>query len=186
MKLPGRDTVLFVVLAALIVYQVIERLPRSGGQAGSGRYIDVKEGSAILDSVVVSGRPLPLSEVEGGACRLVVIYSPTCGASVASATQWANATPGSRGKLIPDDWKALWISIDPSGAEDPVAKLTMPATTGRSLVAGGLVSSLSIRAFPVFITLDRAGRVTGSSVGAPLPAYERLTTTCEIVPERAS
>lgn len=122
-----------------------------------------------------------LSEVSSGSCRLVVVYSPDCAASLDQAVRWTqDAAADPEGRLLPEGWKAIWVSAVPTDTTGSRLPQALPVQVATVDSAGPLAGELGLRAYPAHLVLDREGRVREAGMGATLPRLEALRPDCTI------
>lgn len=121
------------------------------------------------------GEAAEISSIEQGYCRYVVVYSTTCAAARGTAAQWQRFARTEPVRL-PDDWKILWVSLDPLSDADVLADTDFPWATYEFETPGrtGLTTT------PSHLLLDREGRVLEVAPGAALWKAERYAPDCTI------
>jgi hypothetical protein len=154
-------------------------------RTNGSNYINIAAGRLLDDTLTSEGMQTTLAQVAAGSCRYVVVYSNTCGASLAAARQWARAFENGD-TLFPGGWVPVWVDVDLDEATPTTLPPNLPVLRAHALRSGQLESSYSITAFPVHIILDRSGRVVESSVGAALPTFDHLTQDCREVADTAT
>lgn len=149
-----------------------------------GNYIDVAPGREIGTLVRVENarEPTTVTQLAAGQCTYAIIYSPTCGASVAAAQSWKQTAAAEQGtRVFPPGWKTVWISVEDSVTSAGALPSGFPFATAFRATTSRLEPELSIRAYPVYVILDRAGRVTQSGVGAFLLERTMFLSDCRLV-----
>lgn len=176
-----RERVLLLVLLALAVYQVASRfMIGEPSPPNTDSYIVTVPGSPIRDSILVDRRADEVSAIGDGNCRIVVFYTPTCGASAVAARQWARAEHPDGGSVLPAGWLAVWVNTASGGLPNALDTMDLPVTRGIAVNGVSLARHLAITAYPVYVVLDREGNVTESSVGALLPTVEDDAVACRL------
>lgn len=124
-----------------------------------------------------------ISAATAGSCGYVIVYSPTCGASRAAAEQWTRtAKVENTDHVVPDGWKAVWISAEDSAASFGAVPDKLPAAQAFRGGDGRIEQALGMAVYPVFMILDRDGRVVSSGVGATLYEPAQFNPDCTIAP----
>ena len=132
-----------------------------------------------LDFNVSGGQPAPvaLSNVTKGYCTLVVVYSPTCGASAALAQQWRQDLSLSS-KPLPENWRAVWVSSLDSLRSSSFDVPGKPVLSRYS--SGNIAMVLGVKSYPFHFVLDRSGRLVSKGRGAPLEPIDSYNVDCRI------
>lgn len=128
------------------------------------------------------GMPARVNDLGGGAvCTFAVVYSRTCSASLNAARSWTSAA--ARGALDEPGpaWRVVWIADDEGEGSAGALPEGFPVPTFEAVSDGQLLSDLGVGAWPVFVSLDREGRVVSKGVGAPLPSELVFGGDCSVV-----
>lgn len=77
-------------------------------------------------------------------------------------------------------WRIAWIADDEGYGSSGSMPEGFPAETYEAVNDGQLLSEMGVKAWPVFVSLDRDGRVVSKGVGAGLPSELRFGDDCSI------
>lgn len=184
-----RYGLLIAGLSVLLLVQLAAQARMSGdGQEplpAVGPYVDAQVGASVDVPVARpnGGTSTPLSEVALGTCSYVVIYSPTCPASVNAAKRLRRrALDWGLDSLVPNDWVVVWVSVEDGSASKGILPDDFPFQRYHRSGTARLEPAIHLRAYPAHLVLDRDGRVVTSGVGVSLPEKKRLSSSCRILP----
>lgn len=122
-----------------------------------------------------------LSEFGAGSCRLIVVYSPTCGASLNAARRWhQDLSSGAAEGAVPAGWSNAWLSVEDSVASAGFLPEGFSQPQLYSSSPGAALGRLGIGAVPAYLILDREGVVLSGGLGAPLHQTGSYATDCTI------
>lgn len=177
-------TFAIVALTASAGWRAATLLSATPASADS-RYIDAEPGKRVETKIQKiqgsSGEAMALSDVEPGSCRLVLVVSPSCGASRASAKAWRYAQLANPSiPEVPDSWRVLWVSLGDKMSTDSAFGNDLPDKVWTVLSPETLIAELGLRAVPVHLVLDRSGAVVTSDVGASLLPLEAYRDDCSL------
>ncbi len=169
-------------LLVLIVIQLSVLLGRRTPMVPALPEIDVPVGDTprmVVHRAGISARE-QLTQVGAGSCRLIIVYSPTCGASASAALRWHQDLSADSSDAVPKGWSSAWLSVEDSVASAGFfpAGFTQPrqyASRSRAVLEG-----LGIRAVPAYLILDREGTIVSGGLGAPLYRPEAYAADCTI------
>jgi len=137
-----------------------------------------------VESLVVSdadGRNVPLSDVQPGSCRYVVVGSRYCPHTARAADLWAvTALNEPTGADMPPGWHALWVLTDEQSGRDGFLDSAFPSATYFAGNANDVISGTGIRYTPSYLVLDRDGRVAEVGAGGRLLPTAAFLDNCSI------
>lgn len=126
-----------------------------------------------------------LRDIGTGSCRLIIVYSPTCGASLAAGRRWHQDIMASPDTVaLPDGWTVAWLSIADSVATAGFLPEGFPLRRVYANTANEVASRLGIREFPAHLILDANGRILSGGVGAPLYQPGAYGADCRVATPR--
>lgn len=175
---------LLLLLLGTAALQAYARLSADAPVAAPLPMISARVGHPVSALVRLSDSTrAQLSQVSSGSCRLVVVYSPNCGASLDQARRWAqDAAADPERRLVPEGWQAIWVAGIPTDSTGTRLPHTLPVQVAAVDSAGPLLDELGLRAYPAHMVLDREGRIKAAGIGATLPRLEALRPDCTIDP----
>lgn len=153
---------------------------RGAGGAADRPWVSLAPGQHPPEVMLTgAGGRRTLDQVGGGRCRLLIVYSATCGASAIALQQWARQQRTS-GPLTQEGWTVAWIADEDSAAAAAALPTGFATPVYFAEHAGKPSDALGIRAFPVHIVLDRESRVVAADIGASIPERGALRPDCTI------
>jgi len=128
-----------------------------------------------------ASRTNPLTSYGAGSCRLLIVYSPTCGASLTAARRWhQDLARSTDNRVAPPGWTVAWLSVEDSVPSSGFLPDGFPLPRLYSSGAGAVYESLGIGEYPAYLLLDRAGTILSAGLGAPLYSLESYRADCTI------
>ncbi len=143
-----------------------------------GANIGLRPTTLITKSVEASSTTL--SALSRGRCLFAVVYSRTCGASMNAARAWSLAARREALELPGDNWDVVWIADDPGFGASTALPEQFPVGTYEAVTDGELLAELDVRAWPVFVSLNRRGEIVSKGVGGPLPSEMSFSDDCSV------
>ena len=168
---------LLLLLLGTAALQAYSRLSANAPAEAPPPLISARVGHPVAALVRLSDSTrAQLSQVSSGSCRLVVVYSPDCGASLDQARRWAQDAAADPRRLVPQGWQAIWVAGIPTDSTGTRLPHTLPVQVATVDSAGPLLKELGLRAYPRTL-LDREGRIKAAGIGATLPRSKRCART---------
>lgn len=154
--------------------------PKSAQQT----WVNLRRGDSLPTATVSFGpESRTVSSIGAGSCRLLIVFSATCGASSAAMKEWQRLSAQS-GTLTARGWTLAWISADDSATTAVSVPKGFRYPIYFSTSAQDLPAALGVEAFPAHIVLGRDGRVVEADIGATMPESSDLRDDCSIVSAR--
>lgn len=181
-----RDTfvgTVVVLLALLLVVQVGIAFARwRGASVATVDDFAAVIGKTLRTQVAVAngGTHGALSSYSARSCRYVIITTPTCSAAANSFRQWRQDLAGDP-HPFPDGWAALWVTTGDSTSGRSFLSDAFPVERLFYSAGPGLITELSLNAFPAHVILNWEGRIVEGGVGARLPPKRAFRPDCTIV-----
>lgn len=179
-----REDLLTAVLVGLAISQVVALAitRRTAGASGKeqGSYIGLDTGAMAEFRVRLANmeEPVKVSQLAAGSCLYVVIFSPTCGASIQAAREWISTERDRNDSGPRPVYRALWVSVEDSATTGHVLPEGLAVARGYRASGERLEAQLEMTAYPVHVLVDADGYVRAADVGAPLPSAAMLRSFC--------
>lgn len=172
----------FVLVAALTGLAILQTayVFRSSAHTNGPSYVNTPIGSRLTVKVNrgPGGPSVDLSDIAPGSCTYVVVWSPSCAASIGAAKQWTASARDRRS--VPAGWYHAWVSVEDSTRSHEAVPRDFPFPQFFRATDVRLEEALKMNVYPVHLVLDRTGKVVSTGAGAPILDESDFLSECRI------
>ncbi len=175
------------VLLALSVVAVVVQITAAIGMTSPGAQLfstrPLPLTNRLTAHVIEHGEShgIPVSDVDDGLCRYIVVASSTCSFSRELQLRWTvTALNDPNPRMMPDGWATFWIAVDgPEGAAGFFDD-DFPVRHFASDDPFEIVTEAGIKGYPFHLVLDREGRLLSGGLGGELLPRSSFQEDCSI------